>query len=61
MANKCLYCYLQLGESEIDFHPKCSRKIFGTSVAPELPYSEQELEPLARAVIEKRPFKTEVQ
>ncbi|MDO9552212.1 HipA domain-containing protein [Rhodonellum sp.] len=61
MVNKCLYCYQTLVESEIDFHPRCSRKIFGTAIAPELPYSEQELEPLARTVIENHTALTGVQ
>jgi serine/threonine-protein kinase HipA len=28
--SKCLFCYQALKEDEIDFHPKCSKKIFGT-------------------------------
>ncbi len=47
---RCLYCGLPLEEKE-DFHPKCSRKFFGTPVAPELPYSLNEMENLATEVV----------
>ena len=61
MGNRCLYCYLPLDESYTDFHPKCSRKIFGTATVPELPYAEDELEPLARSVIASQTALTGVQ
>ena len=32
--NKCLYCYNNLGASEIDFHSSCSKKFFGSQVPP---------------------------
>jgi serine/threonine-protein kinase HipA len=35
----------------LDYHPKCSRKIFGVSKASELPYSRDDLQDLARKVI----------
>lgn len=52
MKNKCLYCYLELTENEIDFHGKCSKKIFGHSIAPILPYHENEMTKLAEKVIQ---------
>lgn len=51
MSNKCLYCYQEL-KSEQDFHPHCSQKIFGTSHPPILDYTLQEMEELAKQVIE---------
>jgi serine/threonine-protein kinase HipA len=48
--NKCLFCYAQLAEPG-DFHPACSRKIFGKAEPPELPYSENQMLELAGAVI----------
>jgi len=49
--NRCLYCYQPLIENEIDFHPACSKKIFGQPVPPELPYSESQMEELAKQVV----------
>jgi serine/threonine-protein kinase HipA len=40
-----------LGVGEIDFHPSCSRKIFGQPVPPTLPYKDEDLEKLAGEVI----------
>lgn len=48
---RCLYCYQQLEESETDFHPVCSKKIFGQSIPPLLPYSEAQMEELAKEII----------
>jgi serine/threonine-protein kinase HipA len=50
--SKCLFCYQPLKDSETDFHPKCSKKIFGTTTAPSLNYTLDEMEQLAKAVIE---------
>ena len=50
--SKCLFCYQALKEDEIDFHPKCSKKIFGTAVAPLLNYTIDEMETLAKEIIE---------
>lgn len=61
MEKRCLYCYQLLAESETDFHSKCSRKIFGSAIPPELPFSEEEMEPLAKTVIENQTGLTGVQ
>ena len=61
MEKRCLYCYQLLAESETDFHAKCSRKIFGSAIPPELPFSEEEMEPLAKTVIENQTGLTGVQ
>ncbi|WP_241282457.1 HipA domain-containing protein [Chryseobacterium timonianum] len=50
--NKCLFCYQLLKDNEVDFHPKCSKKIFGTATAPLLNYSLSEMEILAKEIIE---------
>ncbi|CAN5793330.1 HipA domain-containing protein [soil metagenome] len=49
--SRCLFCYRILGENEKDFHPACSKKIFGQSTPPLLPYSEAHMEELAKQVI----------
>lgn len=58
---KCLYCYKELGEGQTDFHPACSRKIFGTAKIPVLPYVRNELADLAEQVIRSRTTLTGVQ
>lgn len=50
--NKCLFCYQPLKDNELDFHTKCSKTIFGTDVAPLLDYTMDEMELLAKEVIE---------
>ena len=59
--NKCLYCYKELRPGEVDFHPECSRKMFGTSAAPELPYSRDNMSELASKVIKTSTSVTGVQ
>ncbi len=50
----CLFCYQPLDSDYQDFHPGCSKKIFDDKVAPKLPYSEDDFEPLAKQVVENR-------
>lgn len=59
--NKCLYCYKELRPGEVDFHPECARKMFGTTVAPVLPYSRDNLSGLAEKVIKTSTSVTGVQ
>lgn len=58
---KCLYCYHALTDSHEDFHPACSKKIFGLTAPPTLAYSEDDLERLAREVIQSQTSVTGVQ
>jgi serine/threonine-protein kinase HipA len=60
MSN-CLFCYQPLAANEQDFHFSCSKKIFGLSTPPELPYTEENLEPLAKEVIKSQTAITGVQ
>jgi len=57
----CLFCYLLLDKQEVDFHEKCSMKIFGQRAAPELPYSEDKLKELAAQIIKSQSSITGVQ
>lgn len=57
----CLYCYKELGMGEQDFHASCSKKIFGQPIPPSLPYTEEDLEPLAKEVIQSQTAVTGVQ
>jgi serine/threonine-protein kinase HipA len=58
---RCLYCYAELKENEIDFHASCSKKIFGQPVPPSLSYSELEMETLALQVVKSQMTITGVQ
>ncbi len=49
--NKCLYCYQELEDGQVDFHPGCARKFFGSATAPQLPYTLDNMSELARQVI----------
>jgi len=59
--SSCLYCYQPLTGNEKDFHTSCSVKIFGQPTPPSLPYSEEDLEPLAKEVIQRQTALTGVQ
>ncbi len=59
--SRCLYCYQTLENKAEDFHVSCSKKIFGHTSPPALLYSEQDLESLAREVIQSQTAVTGVQ
>lgn len=48
---KCLYCYQKLEDASLDFHPTCSKKIFGKTAPPELPYTDKQMRELAEKII----------
>jgi serine/threonine-protein kinase HipA len=50
--SKCLYCYADLDENEVDYHTKCIKVFFGTKHAPNLPYHLSEMETLAKHAAE---------
>lgn len=58
---KCLFCYQSLTSNEQDFHPVCSKKIFGQTTPPILAYSEDDVERLAKEVIQSQTAVTGVQ
>jgi serine/threonine-protein kinase HipA len=51
MTNQCLYCYQENSPGVKDFHPGCSKKMFGTEEPPVLDYSFSEMAKLAEKVI----------
>lgn len=61
MIKRCLFCYKPMTSSDLDYHSLCSKKIFGTSIPPVLPFSEDQLEPLALEVIKSQTTITGVQ
>lgn len=58
---KCLSCYKELAENEIDFHSKCSKKIFGSINPPSIDFDSKQLEELAKELIIKSVAVTGVQ
>ncbi|MBC8048321.1 MAG: HipA domain-containing protein [Fimbriimonadaceae bacterium] len=58
---RCLYCYQILNKNEIDFHPACSKKMFGKPIPPLLPYTEAQMEELATQIIRSQITVTGVQ
>ncbi len=59
--SKCLYCYQELEKGQVDYHPSCARKIFGTNVVPILPYTRDNMSELAHQVIRTSASVTGVQ
>ncbi len=58
---RCLYCYQPLEQGQIDFHPQCSKKMFGIATSPILPYSKADIEALALEVVRSQITITGVQ
>ena len=58
---RCLFCYKELKEGEKDFHKACAKKIFGSAVVPDLPYTRENLTDLAQQVIRSQTTLTGVQ
>ena len=59
--SKCLYCYHELEEGQVDFHPSCARKFFGSETVPLLPYTRDNMSELAKQVIRTSASVTGVQ
>ena len=58
---KCLYCYKELLDGECDFHKRCCKKMFMTQHVPMLPYTQENIEELAKEVIRSQTTLTGVQ
>ncbi len=52
MENKCLYCYKPI-EGAKDFHENCSMEFFGNQVPPVIEYSLDQMDELAKKVVER--------
>ena len=61
IMERCLYCYQSLEQGQVDFHPQCSKKIFGTAVPPVLPYTKADIESFALEVVRSQVTITGVQ
>lgn len=61
LKNKCLCCYKELHDSTLNYHPACARKLFGSTEAPVLPYTRDNIEDLALQVLKSSTSITGVQ
>lgn len=61
MTQRCLYCYQPLSEHEQDFHAKCCKKFFGTTIPPTLNLGADDLREMARRLIVRSVAVTGVQ
>ena len=52
MEHRCLFCY-EPTEGVQDFHKKCSQAFFGTPTPPKIEYSLDQMDELAKNVIER--------
>lgn len=67
-TTRCLYCYQiltgvaqNLPAGKVGFHESCSKKIFGSAIPPELPYTEDDMLTLAEQVVKSKKTVTGVQ
>lgn len=59
--SRCLVCYKELPEGMVDYHPACSRKLFGTNIPPKLEFDRGSISQLATEVIRSQTTLTGVQ
>ena len=59
--SRCLYCYQLLADGQLDYHPACSRKLFGRATPPAFPYSETQMLSLAEEIVQQHMTVTGVQ
>lgn len=59
--DRCLCCYKPLKLGQIDYHPACAKKLFGTKQVPTLPYVRSEIGDLAKQVVRSQTTLTGVQ
>ena len=58
---RCLYCYKELAAGERDYHAGCIKKAFGTNGVPQIPYSRDNINELARNLVQSQTTVTGVQ
>ena len=58
---KCLFCYGELAPNEVGYHTKCAKKIFGSSRVPQIPYSRDNINTLAKELVQMHTNVTGVQ
>lgn len=58
---RCLICYDDLPRGVVDYHPACSRKLFGTATPPKIAFDRSNITELAKEVIRSQTTLTGVQ
>ncbi|MBR1786478.1 MAG: HipA domain-containing protein [Paludibacteraceae bacterium] len=58
---KCLYCYKELEQGQVNFHPSCARRMFGMTTAPQMDYTREDMDGLAANIIRSQTTLTGVQ
>ena len=58
---KCLFCYMAIEDESHDYHPSCSKKIFGQAFPPILEYSKAQIEELGMEIVKSQMAVTGVQ
>jgi len=61
MSHKCYICYENDLQKELIYHPKCSKKVFGSNEPPEMPYGLKDMKELARKIVQAQLVVTGVQ
>jgi len=68
MENKCLYCYKEINTTDLqtpagnkNYHPSCSKKLYGDVTPPEIDFTQEQLLSLAEKVIKSQKTVTGVQ
>lgn len=59
--SKCLCCYRPLFPGQVDYHPACAKRLFGSTEVPSLAYHHDEVKQLAKQVIRSQTAVTGVQ
>ncbi len=49
--HKCLVCYLPLTNNENDYHTTCAKKIFDTTLPPQINFKHKQLQALAKELV----------
>ena len=52
--NRCLICGMPLKENEQNYHAKCMKALFHSTTAPVFNYTQDELNELAKSIIQQR-------
>ncbi|ETR66232.1 MAG: hypothetical protein OMM_13070 [Candidatus Magnetoglobus multicellularis str. Araruama] len=50
----CLACNQPITAKDIQYHPACSKLLFGQKKVPEMPYTSAELKKLAKKIVSRR-------
>lgn len=58
---RCLYCYKELAAGDHEYHAGCVKKAFGTKGVPQIPYSRDNINDLARNLVQSQTTVTGVQ